>query len=135
MRKSSKLIAATAAAGLVAIGGTAFTNTNTVAASDAGAGTTAIGAYATSNIQYNPDSTNPENLASVKFTLDKVARYVAIQTHDAGSWFRSDDLRLSAGTVDSCTSADNLTWTCDVSGATPVETVVGADNLTVVATS
>ena len=133
MRTSTKFITAVAAAGMIAITGSAFTSTNTVAASSAGAGTTAIGAYATSNVQYGANATNPENLDSVTFTLDKVARYVAIKTHSAGSWYRSDDLRLSTGTVDSCTSADSLTWTCDVTGKS--ETVLGADNLTVVATS
>lgn len=134
MHKKSKVLIAVAAAGLVAVGGSAFTNSNTVAASEAGSGTTAIGAYTTSNIEYHPNATNPENLQSVKFTLNTQARYVAIRTHTGGSWFRSDDGRLNTGTVNSCTTADNLTWTCDVSGATPLETVVAADSLTVVAT-
>ena len=66
------------------------------------------------------------------FTLNDTARYVAMKTKDAGTWYKSDDDRLSAGTVDSCTSADGLTWTCDVTGNT--ETVLAADNLSVVAT-
>lgn len=134
MRKSTKFIGALAVACLVAASGSAFTNTNTVAASDAGSGTTAIGSYATSDIQYDPNSTDPTKLDAVRFTLNKTARYVAIQTNASGSWFRSDDLRLSGGTVDSCTNVGN-DWTCDVSGATPVETVVDADSLTVVATN
>lgn len=133
MRKSTKFLTALAVAGLIGASGSAFTNTNTVAASSAGAGTTAIDGYTTSDIQYNANPTNPEDLDSVKFTLDKTARYVALKTHDAGTWVKSDDLRLETNTVDSCTSADNLTWTCDVTGLS--ETVAGADNLSVVATN
>ncbi|MEX2292052.1 MAG: hypothetical protein WD794_17205 [Mycobacteriales bacterium] len=135
MRTNFKLLGAVAVAGVVAASGSAFTAGNTVAASDAGFGTTVISPYATSDIQYNANSTDPENLDSVEFTLDKTARYVAMRTKDAGSWVRSDDLRLETGTVNSCTSAGGLgiTWTCDVTGNG--ETVLAADNLTVVATS
>lgn len=133
MRKTSKLLGSLAVAGMIAASGAAFTSTNTVAASAAGSGTTAIGAYTTSDIHYAPNDTNPENLDSVTFTLDKVANYVAIRTHATGRWYASDDLRLTTNTVDSCTSANQLTWTCDVTGGT--ETVVGADSLSVVATS
>ena len=133
MRKTSKLLGSLAVAGMIAASPAAFTSTNTVAASAAGTGTTAIGAYATSNIVFDANDTNPENLDSVTFTLDKVAAFVAIRTHATGTWFKSDDLRLTTGTVDSCTSANSLTWTCNVTGAS--ETVLGADSLTVVATS
>lgn len=135
MRNSSRLFVAVAAAGLVAAGGSAFTAGNTVAASSAGSGTTAISPYSTSDVQYNANTTDPQNLDSVTFTLDKAARYVAMRTKATGTWVRSDDLRLSTGSVDSCTSAGGLgtTWTCDVTGLG--ETVVAADNLTVVATS
>ena len=137
MRNTKKYLAALAVAGMVAASGSAFTASNTVAASDAGSGTTVIGGYTTTDIQYNPNATNPENLDSVTFTLDKEARFVAAKTHAAGTWFKSDDLRLSTNTVNSCTSAGGLglTWTCDVTGATPNETVVAADNLSVVATN
>lgn len=136
MRSSKKLFVAIAAAGLVAAGGSAFTATNTVATSDAGTGAEAISGFAVSDIQYNANDTDPQNLDGVTFTLDKSARYVAIRTHDTGQWFKSDDMRLNTNTVNSCTSANGLglTWTCDVTGATTNETVAAADNLTVVAT-
>jgi hypothetical protein len=58
-----------------------------------------------------------------------------MKTTSGGTWVKSDHLRLSAGSVNSCTSAGGLgiTWTCDVTGLT--ETVLAADNLSVVATS
>lgn len=134
MRHSTKFLSALAVAGLIAASGSAFTAGNTIAASNAGSGATVISPYTTSNIQYDANDTNPQNLDAVTFTLNDVARYVAIRTHDAGSWFKSDDNRLTSGTVDSCTTSDQLTWTCNVTGATPNETVAGAVNLSVVAT-
>ena len=135
MRKSTKFFGMIAVAGMIAASGSAFTATNTVATSSAGSGSTAIGAYATSDIQFTANATTPTDLDSVKFTLDKTARYVAMRTHDAGTWVKSDDLRLATATVNSCTSAGGLgiTWTCDVTGMS--ETVAAADNLSVVATS
>lgn len=133
MRSTKKLLGALAVAGMVAASGAAFTAGNTVEASDAGSGSEVISPYTTSDIEYTANSTNPLDLDKVKFTLNKVARYVALRTHAVGDWYRSDDLRLQTNTVNSCTTADNLTWTCDVTGNS--ETVAGADELTVVATS
>ena len=135
MRKSTKFFGTIAVAGMIAASGSAFTASNTIAASSAGSGSTAIGAYTTSDIQYNANATTPTDLDSVKFTLDKAARYVAMRTKATGTWVRSNDLRLSTSTVNSCTSAGGLgvTWTCDVTGLS--ETVTAADNLSVVATS
>lgn len=139
MRKSTKILGAAAVAGLVFAAGSAFTSANTVGASAAGSGTTAIDTYTTSAIQYNANTVDPQNLDSVTFTLDKSARYVAIQTHALGTWVRSDDgasrAPLLALSVSSCTSAASagLVWTCDVTGHS--ETVLAADSLTVVATS
>ena len=135
MRKSTKFLSSLAVAGMLAASGSAFTAGNTIAASSAGSGSTAISAYATSDIQYNANETTPTDLDSVKFTLDKTARYVALRTKNTGTWVKSNDLRLSAGTVNSCTSAGGLgiTWTCDVTGLS--ETVAAADNLSIVATN
>ena len=135
MRKSAKVLSTLAVAGIVGISGSAFTAGNTIAASSAGSGTTAISAYTTSDIQFNANGTTPTDLDSVKFTLDKTARYVALKTKDAGTWVKSNDLRLSTGTVNSCTSTGGLgiTWTCDVTGLG--ETVAAANNLSIVATN
>ena len=135
MRKSTKFVTALAVAGLMSASGSAFTAGNTIAASDAGSGSTAISGFTTSLIEYTPNSTDPQNLDAVEFTLNKEARYVALRTKNSGSWYKSNDLRLSTGTVNSCTSANDagITWTCDVTGNS--ETVATADQLTVVATS
>jgi hypothetical protein len=135
MRKNFKLLGAVAVAGLVATTGSAFTAGNTIAASSAGSGTTAISPYATSDVQYNANATTPTDLDSVKFTLDKTARYVALRTKNTGTWVKSNDLRLTTGTVNSCTSTGGLgiTWTCDVTGLS--ETVAAADNVSIVATN
>lgn len=135
MRTSLKLVGAFAVAGLVATGGSAFTSANSVAASKAGFGTTAITTYSTSNVQYNANTTDPEQLDSVTFTLNATARYVALRTKATGTWVRSDDVRLPLATPTgpSCTSADATTWTCNVTGLG--ETVAAANSLSVVATS
>ena len=136
MRKSTKFFGVIAVAGMIAASGSAFTATNTVAGSNAGSGTTAISGFDTTDIQYNANEATPTNLDSVTFSVAPAARYVAIKTHDAGEWVTSDDLRLGPDTTNSCTTADaGSTWTCDVPGATVTETVVAADNLSVVATS
>lgn len=132
MRKNYKLVGALAVAGLVATGGSAFTAANTGGTSKAGAVTTAISGYAISGVTYTPNATTPTDLDSVTFTLDATAAYVAVKTHSAGTWVKSNDLRLTAGTVNSCTAAGNV-WTCDLTGLS--ETVAGADNLSVVATT
>lgn len=135
MRKSTKFFGVIAAAGMIAASGSAFTAGNTIAASSAGSGSTTISAYVTSDIQYNANATTPTDLDSVKFTLDKAARYVAMRTKNTGTWVKSNDLRLSTNTVNSCTSTGGLgvTWTCDVTGLG--ETIAAADNLSVVATN
>jgi len=137
MRRNN-LLGALVVGTVVVAGGSAFTSTNTVSPGAAGDGTTTIATYSTSNVQYTANTTNPQDLDAVTFTLDKAARYVAIRTHTSGTpgqWFRSNDGRL--GGTDSCTSADPAfkVWTCDVTGATPAETVLAADDLTVVATT
>lgn len=135
MRTSTRFLTAIAAAGMIAASGSAFTAGNTVAASSAGSGSTAISAYVTSDIQFNANAVTPTDLDSVKFTLDKTARYVALRTKSTGTWVKSNDLRLKTNTVNSCTSTGGLgvTWTCDVTGLG--ETVAAADNLSIVATN
>ena len=139
MRKSTRILGAAAVASLVFAAGSAFTSVNTVGASAAGSGTTAIDTYTTSAIKYNANTTDPQLLDSVEFTLDKTARYVAIKTKVGGTWVRSDDgatrVPALAVSANSCTSAGGLgiTWTCDVTGHS--ETVATAIDLTVVATT
>lgn len=71
MRKNSKLLAAVAAAGLVATGGLAFTNSNSMPADDSGTvgyGATTVTGVSVSNIAYTADTTDGSKLASVVVT-------------------------------------------------------------------
>jgi hypothetical protein len=115
-----KYIAALIAAICVAVGAYAFTASNTVPGSSAGAGSGAISGYTVSNIAYTLGAV-PTNLASVAFTLDKAASTVKAQVQTGGSWY-------------SCTNGGSgNNWSCDTTS--PQATVQPADQLTVVATS
>jgi hypothetical protein len=132
MRKSFKLMGAIAAAGLIAAGGSAFTAANSVEASNAGAGSTTVTGYSTSDIHFEQDATDPQLLESVTFTLDHEATYVAVRTHAGGTWFTNEDGAAAAG-ADSCTSdVDGEVWTCLIGHA---ETIAAATSLSVVATA
>jgi len=114
-----KYLAALIAAICVAAGAYAFTASNTVPGSSAGAGSGAISGYTVSNIAYTLGST-PTDLASVAFTLDKTAGTVKAQVQTGGSWY-------------SCTNGGSgNNWSCDTTS--PQATVQPADQLTVVAT-
>lgn len=132
MGRSLTFMGAAALAGLVATAGSAFTASNTVGAVNAGAGTTVVGGYTTTDPQYGPNTANPLNLDSVTFTLDHAATYVAVRTHAGGTWYTNEDGRLSG--VHSCTSdGAGEVWTCVVTGTG--ETIAAANDLHVVATA
>jgi hypothetical protein len=115
-----KYIAALIAVICAGAGAYAFTASNTVPGSSAGAGSGAISGYTVSNIAYTLGST-PTDLASVAFTLDKAAATVKAQVQTGGSWY-------------SCTNGGSGNdWSCDTTS--PQATVQPADQLTVVATS
>jgi hypothetical protein len=117
-RKSRKLIVVL----LVVLGLSAFitamTAANTVPASKAGDGSGAISGYTVSAVHYNLNTTNPQNIDSVTFTLDSApvaGSTVKIKLVAAGStWF-------------SCTMT-GANASCTTTGAT----VAPADQLTVV---
>jgi hypothetical protein len=97
---------------------TAMTAANTVPASKAGDGSGAISGYTVSAVHYNLNTTNPQNIDSVTFTLDSApvaGSTVKIKLVAAGStWF-------------SCTMT-GANASCTTTGAT----VAPADQLTVV---
>lgn len=116
MRKLLGVAAIAAALAMVA-----FAATNTVPATRAGNGSGQISGYTISNVTYNLDSTNPENLASVEFDLDAAAKTVKVRLQSSGgNWY-------------SCTDADGNGpgnhWTCSTSG----QQVQPMDELRVVA--
>jgi hypothetical protein len=114
-----RYIAALIAAVCVAAGVYAFTASNTVPGSSAGAGAGAITGYTVSNVAYTLGST-PTNLDAVTFTLDKAAGTVKAQVQTGSSWY-------------SCSNTSGNNWSCDTTS--PQATVQPADQLTVVATS
>ena len=114
-----RYIAALIAAVCVAVGVYAFTASNTVPGSSAGAGSGAITGYTVSNVAYTL-GTVPTNMDAVTFTLDKAAGTVKAQVQTGGSWY-------------TCSNTSGNNWSCDTTS--PQATVQPADQLTVVATS
>jgi hypothetical protein len=97
-----------------------FTATNTVPASQAGAGSAAISGYTVTNVQYTLNTANPQNMDGVSFTISPVAATtVKAQLAAAGLWYTCAN---AAGSVTCATTS-------------PQATVLAATQLTVVATS
>lgn len=116
-----RYVVALIAAVCAAAGIYAFTASNTVPGSSAGSGSGAITGYTVSNIAYTLNSTNPDNLDAVTFTLNKAAGTVKAQVGSSGSWY-------------ACSVVSGNNWSCDT---TSPQADVGAtaDQLSVVATS
>ena len=105
---------------LAMIGAYAFTATNTVPATQAGAGSGAISGYTISNVAYTLNA-NPTNIDAVTFDISPAsAGTVKIQLVSGGTWY---DCANSSGSV-----------SCDTTVGTQA-TVAPSNNLTVVATS
>ncbi|MEY2420192.1 MAG: hypothetical protein QOI95_259 [Acidimicrobiaceae bacterium] len=103
----------------LAAGAYAYTNSNTVGASQAGDGTGAITGFVVSSVKYNLNATTPSNIDSVTYTLDAtpaVGSTLKTQLAPAGSWY-------------TCTNVATAV-TCNVTS--PQATVVAATNLRVV---
>jgi hypothetical protein len=100
-------------------GAYAYTNSNTVGATQAGDGTGAITGYVLSSVKYNLNASNPANIDSVTFTLDSTpvaGSALKAQMAPAGSWYN-------------CTFVATAV-TCNVTS--PQATVAAATNLRVV---
>ena len=96
----------------------AFTNSNTVPASNAGSGSGAVSGYTATSITYGINATTPTNLDSVSFTIaPTTTSAVKVQLAPAGSWYSCSN---TAGAVVCATTS-------------PQATVVAATSLTVVA--
>ena len=103
----------------VAAGAYAYTNSNTVGASQAGDGSGAISGYVVASVKYNLNAANPSNIDSVTFTLDSTppsGSTLKVQLAPTGSWY-------------TCTNV-NTAVTCSVTS--PQATVAAATNLRVV---
>jgi hypothetical protein len=70
--RSSKIVVAVVAALAIGGGAYAFTASNTVPASTAGAGSGAVSGYTVTNLHYALDATTPSNIDSLTFTISPV---------------------------------------------------------------
>ncbi len=105
-------------AGVVASSAYAFTQSNTVPATRAGDGNSAISGYTATSVVYSLNATNPQNLDQVAFTLSPTATTtVKVQLASGGSWYSCTN---TAGSVTCATTS-------------PQATVAAATQLTVVA--
>jgi hypothetical protein len=88
--RSRMLISGALVAGVMAVGGYAFTASNTVPTSKAGDGQNTITGYVASSVHYGLNGTDPTKMDSVNFTLDSapVANgTVKAQVVDGGDWY------------------------------------------------
>jgi hypothetical protein len=106
---------------LAATGAYVFTASNTVPNTNAGSGSGTISGYTISNVAYNLNATNPDDIDTVTFTIaPTAAATVKIQVVNGGTWYSCTN---TAGSV-----------SCDTTAGTQA-TVAPADQLTVVATT
>lgn len=106
---------------LAATGAYVFTASNTVPGTNAGSGSGAISGYTISAVAYNLNSTDPNDIDTVDFSIAPAsAGTVKIQVVSGGAWY---DCTNTAGSV-----------SCDTTVGTQA-TVSPANQLTVVATT
>lgn len=121
MRKTNRIrrFAFTAAlAAFLASGAYAFTASNTVPGTQAGAGSGTISGYTATNVQYTLDATTPTNLNAVAFTIaPATTSTVKVQLSSGGAWYSCTN---TAGAVSCATTS-------------PQATAAAATQLTVVA--
>ena len=107
-------------AATLALGAYAYTASNTVPATSAGSGATAITGYTVSGVAYSLNATTPTNIDAVTFTISPTAATtVKAQL-------------VSAGTYYSCT---NTAGSVSCATTSPQATVSAANQLTVLATN
>jgi len=119
-RRTKRFALAALVAGIVASSAYAFTASNTVPASNSGSGSAAISGYTASSVAYSLNSSNPQNIDAVTFTLDKAATTVKAQLVSGGAWY-------------ACSVVSGNNWTCNTTVGTQA-TAAAANQLTVVAT-
>ena len=116
-RFAAGLVVAALLAG--ALIGKASTSSNTVPNATVGQGSAAASPYAVSGVTYSLNTTLPQNIDQVSFTISPTnARVVKARLSDAGSFY-------------SCTNTSGAV-TCATTS--PQATATGSTNLTVVAT-
>ena len=107
---------------VVAASAYAFTASNTVPATRAGDGNANITGYTISNVQYQL-AADPSTISGVTFVLDAPATQVRAKVLGAST------------TYSTCSVGAGATPTATCTFATPLPTVLAADNLRIIATS
>jgi hypothetical protein len=97
--RAAKIATASGVAVLIAAGAYAFTASNTVPATTAGAGSGAVSGYTVTNLHYVLDATTPSNIDSLTFTIAP-----AVITTGTGVVTISAALSTGGPTNYSCTS-------------------------------
>jgi hypothetical protein len=105
-RRQRRFIATAILAGAFASAAYAFTAANTVPATNAGSGSGAISGYTASNVTYTLNSTNPQNLDQVAFTISPTTGTVKVQLVSGGSWYSCTN---SGGSVTCATTSPQAT--------------------------
>lgn len=111
---TKKVLGLVMVVGVIAAGTYAFTNSNTVEASNAGNGASAVSGYTVTNIDYNELvglDTDPTTIETVDFRLDGPADRVSIKLDPADSW-----TSCTVDATDLLAIAPVTAWTCDVGG-------------------
>ena len=123
-----RFLTAGALAAVIALAGTAFTNSNTMPAeTQAGDGARAITGYTVSNVHYGLNDTDPTNVDEVTYDLDSApaaGSTIKIQLASAGVWYSC----TNSGTAVTCPTTDDP----GTAGVDEQATVTGATNLRVV---
>ena len=117
----SRILGILVVAAALATGVYAFTATNTVPSSNAGAGAGAISGYTISNVQYQLNGSTPTNIDSVTFTLNSAA-----------STAKAKLVSSSTAYTDCTIAANDVDVTCAFS---PAINITAANELSVIATS
>ena len=127
---TKKVLGAVAIAGLVVAGGSAFTNSNTVATSKAGAGEGVITGYDVSNVVYTftEDAAVGLKYDTVTYTLSDTATLSRSRVNSAGE---VDGTFVDCGLTTDATDDANR-WTCTLIGGVSAEAAIA---LEVVATN
>jgi archaellin len=93
-------------AALAAPAAYAFTASNTVPDTTAGAGTAAVSGYTASGIGYGLDATTPTDVDSVSFTISPAAGTVKVRLSPTGAWYACSN---SGGAVTCATTSPQAT--------------------------
>jgi hypothetical protein len=116
MRRGKKrLFVAFAAVAVLGLAGSAYTNANTFASEPkAGAGSQAISGYDISNVHYDLNASDPQNIDSIDFELDgepAASATIKYRLSAGGSW-SGDCAHVNSGgtaTVSDCTAPGGST--------------------------